>query len=101
MNKLFVCNQNLNRSVLAEKLFGGRSKGLFRNEVTSKDLEWADVVYVFEDFQIGEIAKRFPKEYLSLKIVNLDIFDVYNIRNEKSKEELEIILKEKMKNENK
>lgn len=100
MKILFICNQNLNRSVTAQKLFGGRSKGLFRNEVTKEDLQWADVVYVFEDFQISQIAERFPKEYLSLKFVNLDIPDIYNIKNEESRKELEKVLKEKMKNDN-
>lgn len=99
MNKLFVCNQNLNHSVTAEELFGGRSKGLFRNEITSKDLEWSDIVYVFEDFQRKELGKRFPKEYLGLKIINLNIPDVYDIKNEESKRELIKIFKEKMKGE--
>lgn len=96
MNKLFICNQNQNRSTLATELFGGESRGLYRNEVKTEDLEKADIVYVFEDFQRKEIGKRFPREYLGLKIINLDIPDTYNIANERSRRELEKILGEKM-----
>ena len=99
MNKLFICNQNQNRSVTAQKLFGGRSKGLFRNEVLKEDLQWADIVYVMSEDMIGIIAERFPKEYLALKFVNLDVEDYYDVNNEESLKKLEKELNEKMKNE--
>lgn len=81
MNILFVCNQGQNRSRTAELLFkdkfNTKSAGLFNNLLTEQQLEWADIVFVMEDFQRKEIGQRFPKEYLKKKIINLDIPDTY------------------------
>lgn len=81
MNILFICNQGQNRSRTAEFLFKDKyetkSAGLFNNLLTEKQLEWADIVFVMEDFQRGEIGKRFPEEYMKKRIINLDVSDVY------------------------
>ncbi|HIH31431.1 TPA: phosphotyrosine protein phosphatase [Candidatus Woesearchaeota archaeon] len=81
MNILFVCNQGQNRSRTAEFLFRDRfntkSAGLFNNLLTEKQLKWADMVFVMEEFQRTEISKRFQKEYLKKRIINLDIPDTY------------------------
>ncbi len=82
MKVLFICNQNQNRSRMAEELFKDRfetkSAGLFNEKpVSKKELEWADVVVVMEDFQRKELASRFPDIYLKKKILCLDIPDVY------------------------
>ena len=82
MNALFICNQNKNRSKTAELLFQGRfnvkSAGLHGGKlVTKKELEWADIVFVMEEEQRHEVAKRFPTEYLRKRILNLDIPDIY------------------------
>ena len=82
MKVLFICNQNQNRSKTAEELFSKKFKtksaGLFNEHpVTKKQLEWADVVIVMEDFQRTEIAKRFPEQYLKKKILSLDLPDIY------------------------
>ena len=82
MNALFICNQNKNRSKTAELLFQGRfnvkSAGLHGGKpITKKDLSWADVVFVMEEEQRRELAKRFPTEYLRKRILNLDIPDIY------------------------
>ena len=74
MKVLFVCNQNENRSKKAELLFKvefeTQSAGLFNNAPLKKSqLEWADIVFVMEDFQRNEIAKRFPKEYMQKRII--------------------------------
>lgn len=45
--------------------------------MTKKELEWADVVFVMEEEQRHELAKRFPAEYLRKRILNLDIPDIY------------------------
>jgi len=88
MKVLFVCNQNENRSKTAEELFKGRfvtkSAGLYNEKpVTKKELSWADIVIVMEDAQRTEISKRFPKEYLSKRILSLDIPDIYAYNQEK------------------
>lgn len=83
MKVLFICNQNQHRSKTAEKLFKDRfqtkSAGLFNEKpVSEKQLSWADVIVVMEDFQRAEIAKRFPKQYLQKRIISLDIPDVFH-----------------------
>lgn len=82
MNVLFVCNQNQNRSKTAEEIFSGKfntkSAWLYNEQpVTEDELSWADVVFVMEDSQRTEISKRFPKEYLSKRIISLGIPDIY------------------------
>jgi predicted protein tyrosine phosphatase len=81
MNLLFVCNQGQNRSKTAAELFKDnfdtQYAGLFNNLLTKEQLEWADLIFVMEDFQRSEIGKRFPKEYLQKRIINLDIPDTY------------------------
>ena len=82
MNMLFICNQNENRSKTAEELFKGKFKtksaGLFnKHPVTSKELDWAEVIVVMDDFQRSEIAKRFPKSYMKKRILSLNIPDNY------------------------
>ena len=83
MKVLFICNQGKHRSRTAEDIFKDRfqtkSAGLYSEKpVTKKQLEWADLVVVMEDFQRSEIAKRFPNQYLMKRIISLDIPDVYS-----------------------
>ena len=79
---LFICNQNQNRSKTAEEIFNKRfetkSAGLFNEKpVSERELNWADIIFVMEDFQREEIAKRFPREYMKKRILSLNIPDVY------------------------
>ena len=83
MKVLFICNQNLNRSLTAEEIFREmfetRSAGLFNNKpLTEKELSWADIIFVMEEFQRSEIAKRFPGQYLQKRILCLDIPDIFH-----------------------
>ncbi len=83
MKVLFICNQNQNRSKTAEEIFRKKFKtksaGLFNEKpVTKKQLEWADLIIVMEDFQRQEIAKRFPGQYLKKRILSLNIPDIYS-----------------------
>ncbi len=83
MKLLFICNQNKHRSRTAEEVFRPKfetkSAGLFNlNPVKESDIEWADKIAVMEEFQRGEIARRFPKLYLKKQIINLDVSDEYS-----------------------
>ncbi|MFH1211189.1 MAG: phosphotyrosine protein phosphatase [archaeon] len=83
MKVLFICNQNENRSKTAEEIFKNRfetkSAGLYNEKpVTEKQVSWADVVVVMEEEQRTEIGKRFPKQYMQKRILNLDIPDIYH-----------------------
>ena len=93
MKLLFICNQNLHRSRTAEDIFSDRhevrSAGLYRNEVSAKQLDWADLVVVMEEEQRAEIGKRFPAQYLKKRIISLDIPDIYAYGDEKLREVLQ------------
>ena len=98
MKVLFICNQNENRSKTAEEIFKNKfetkSAGLYNEKpLTEKQLSWADIVIVMEDVQRAEIAKRFPKQYMTKRILSLDIPDVYYY----NQPELVKLLKDKMK----
>ena len=82
MNKLFVCNQGKYRSRTAASLFGGKYAGVFVN-LKKEDLEWADVVYVFEERQRSEIGRKFLTQYLKKRILNLEIPDIYGYMDRK------------------
>jgi len=82
MKVLFICNQNENRSKTAEELFKDeydtKSAGLFNEvPVTDKQIEWADLIVVMEEFQRSELSKRFPELYMKKQIICLDIPDIY------------------------
>ncbi len=82
MKVLFICNQNQNRSKTAEEVFKGKfetkSAGLYNQKpVTEGQLGWADVIFVMENEQRQEIAKRFPGAYRQKRILSLDIPDIY------------------------
>jgi len=83
MKVLFICNQNIHRSRTAEELFKDKfqtkSAGLYNgNPVTKEELEWADKIFVMEDEQRAEIAKRFPNQYLQKQILCLNIPDIFH-----------------------
>ncbi len=88
MKVLFVCNQNQNRSKTAERIFKDnfetKSAGLYNEKpLCEKQLSWADIVVVMEDAQRGEIAKRFPRQYMQKRILSLSIPDIYDYNNPK------------------
>ena len=85
MKLLFVCTANQQRSPTAEEIFKDRyetkSAGVSpsaRVVLTKAALEWADIVFVMEDWQRAAIAEMFPQEYLKKKIIVLDIPEIYN-----------------------
>lgn len=99
MKVLFICNQNQNRSKTAERIFNKKfdagSAGLYNEKpVTGKQIGWADIIFVMEEEQRSELAKRFPEQYLQKRILSLDILDIYQCDDPK----LIRLLKSKMKN---
>jgi len=100
MKLLFICNANLQRSPTAEEVFKGKhetkSAGMnpaARVVLTKAALEWADMVFVMEDWMRTEISNIFPREYMKKRIISLDIPDIYNYMQP----ELVALLKEKVK----
>ncbi len=82
MKLLFICNANMSRSPTAEEVFREehetKSAGLIsrKNPVTKELLEWAEKVFVVEEWQKHELHNRFP-DINSRKIINLDIPNNY------------------------
>ena len=95
MKILFICNQNQNRSKTAEKLFKNKFKvksaGLYNEKpVTKSQVQWADIIFVMEEEQRGELSKRFPEEYMQKKILSLNIPDIYSYDQPELKNQLRI-----------
>ena len=97
---LFICTLNLQRSPTAAEIFEDKyetkSAGVdetAKQPLTAELLEWADIVYVMEEWQRKLIGEKFPGLYLKKKIINLDIPDMYYFMNE----ELVKVLREKVK----
>lgn len=91
MNILFLCTANVQRSKTAQELFQAidtnnnyKSAGLSRKYVdkagttlcTEDLLDWADKIYIFEDFHLERIIHYTGKIHLH-KITNLKIEDKY------------------------
>ena len=86
MNLLFVCSRNNWRSPTAESIYKGR-QGLkvksagtepsAKNRVTSKDILWADTIFVMEKRHKQRLLDNFPSEMSDKKVVILDIEDEY------------------------
>jgi predicted protein tyrosine phosphatase len=78
---LFVCNQGENRSRTASHMFSSyydvKHAGIFNKSrpLTREMLEWADMIFVFEERHIAELKKRFPGIVASKKVINLEIPD--------------------------
>jgi len=99
---LFICHSNQNRSPTAEQIFkenkklSVKSAGLYEGSkrfVDEELVEWADMIFVMEDYQKTELLRRFPKVSKHKPIIVLDIEDVYDYMELK----LISLLKEKMK----
>jgi protein-tyrosine-phosphatase len=97
MRTLFVCRGNLCRSRVAEDIFrlltwrvGGRSNYEVRSagtkadpeghQITTHDVEWADVICVMEKEQEALIRKRWPEHASKIRV--LGIPDIYQRHDE-------------------
>ena len=98
MRALFVCRQNRCRSRVAEDIFRvltwdveGRSHHDARSagtkahprgrQITTEDVEWADVICVMEQEQEGYIRQRWPAQADKIRV--LGIPDIYQPSDEK------------------
>jgi len=77
MRLLFVCDLGEVRSRTAASFFSDkhmtRYKGVKENLVEKEDVEWADVIYVFDDTEQVVLAKMFGQLFLTKKTINLEI----------------------------
>lgn len=86
MNLLFVCTKNKWRSPTAEKIYSDyahlnvRSAGISRSarkQINSKDVNWADIIFVMENKHKRYIQEQFQNQMSKKKLVVLDIPDDY------------------------
>ena len=88
MKLLFVCTAGLNRSTTAASLYSqvAETKSIGINGVTEELLDWADKIFVMEQWHKNSILQRFDSPWslggaatgsYEYKIVVLDIPDIY------------------------
>jgi predicted protein tyrosine phosphatase len=98
MKLLFICNIGQNRSKTAAELFSKNYEtkyfGIYAegSKKAKELLDWADVVFVMEEHQRKFIADNYPKQYITKRILNLEIIDSYRY----NQPELIKILKERV-----
>lgn len=101
MNILFICSRNQWRSPTAERVFAvgygvsTRSAGTSKHAkhtVSSKDIAWADLIFVMEQKHKQNIKEKFPNRLQHKQVIVLDIPDDYPYMDE----ELIEILKQSM-----
>jgi predicted protein tyrosine phosphatase len=89
MNILFVCGKNKWRSPTAERIYkkdnrvNVRSAGISprsSHQLSSKDIEWADIILVMEQGYKSRIMGKY-RDYNLPRIENLDIPDEYEYMN--------------------
>ncbi len=98
-NLLFVCSRNKWRSVTAETIY--KNNGDFcvksagtensaRIKINSKLLVWADLIFVMEKHHKEKLILNFPDETQNIKIIILEIPDVYKFMDKELIEEIKI-----------
>lgn len=99
MNLLFVCSRNKWRSPTAETIFKNRrhcnvkSAGTERSariKLTSKLIEWSDIIFVMEKKHKQRITSNFPDSSSGKNIIILNIPDEYQYMDEELIEMLEL-----------
>lgn len=96
-NILFVCSRNQWRSPTAEKIYKNkpllqvRSAGTSPNAhrcLSSKDILWADFIFVMEYKHKSILLSKFPQEIKNKRIIVMGIEDKYKYMDEKLIEEI-------------
>jgi predicted protein tyrosine phosphatase len=86
INALFICSANRLRSPTAEQVFAGwpgvetDSAGLNAGadvDLSSEQVEWADIVFVMEKAHRAKLSKRFRARLNGKRVICLDIPDDY------------------------
>ena len=101
MQILFLCSQNKQRSLTAEKLFDGyhnhrvRSAGTEANariNVSAGLIGWADMIFCMEQKHARRIREKYADKLQDKKLICLNIPDKFAFMDEK----LQQILQQKM-----
>lgn len=98
MKLLFICSQNRQRSLTAERIFDGRDGHQARSagteagarvRVTAGHLGWADRIFVMENRHRDRLRAKFRQELSGKPIVCLHIADSYEYMDEELVRRLE------------
>ena len=98
-NLLFVCSRNKWRSLTAESIYKNNSdfcvksagtENSARIKINSKLLVWADLIFVMEKNHKEKLILNFPDETQNIKIIILEIPDVYKFMDKELIEEIKI-----------
>lgn len=98
MNLLFICSRNQIRSVTAERIYSNhptlkvRSAGTAssaRRRVTEKDIQWADLIFAFEDRHRQQMKQRFRDALEEDRVIVLDLPDIYTLMEEELIQEIQ------------
>ena len=101
MQILFLCSQNKQRSLTAEKLFDGyhnhrvRSAGTEANvriKVSAGLIGWADMIFCMEQKHARRIREKYADKLQDKKLICLNIPDKFTFMDEK----LQQILQQKV-----
>ena len=88
---LFVCTQNKVRSLTAEHLYRVRpdlevkscgTANFAKNQLTSELVEWAEILFVFDETHLEALEQRFGLDTLSEPVVNLGLADIFNYKSD-------------------
>jgi predicted protein tyrosine phosphatase len=91
LHVLFVCTQNKVRSLTAEHLYQQRQDLAVRscgtapfakNQLTDEIMNWAEMVFIFDDSQQEVLEQKFGKDVLGKEVVKLGVEDVYQYKSE-------------------
>jgi predicted protein tyrosine phosphatase len=83
---LFICSQNIQRSLTAERMYDGfagyevKSAGTeqsAKTPLTKEHIKWADMIFVMETEHLEKLRDRFGEELTEKKVVCLHIPDIY------------------------
>lgn len=87
---LFVCSQNVQRSLTAERLLDGvggyeaRSAGTERRarlRLTEDLVRWSEIIFVMESKHLHALRKEFKRELAGKRLICLQIPDCYGFMN--------------------
>lgn len=88
---LFVCTQNKVRSLTAEHLYSVRpdlkvkscgTANFAANQLTPELMQWAEIIFVFDQSQVDAIDQRFDLKSLDKPVVNLGMADIYKYKSD-------------------
>ena len=88
---LFVCTQNKVRSLTAEHLYRERpdlevkscgTATFAKNQLTKELMNWAEVVFVFDDSQVEVIEKQFSEEAQGKPVICLGLPDIFTYKSD-------------------